>query len=366
MVDSLRSVVIAGMIAAAVFWLAGCDEDCPVCPPAEPVSDYDVYIGGGQGDAPILVYNTRLQAIADTIIFANMQWLEDLAVSADGNYLLVATDTVIGPSHYRLTVYDLATLDTVISYPGGNQIEVSNTGKYIAVLGYRVDNISFIDGVTFEPYFSEKRAFMSGRFSADDSKFYCVSHTNEIFIYDMAAKALDTVLYYYDNSGYWMALSAVQPSLDGKRLYLLASYSYYSHRIMSYLPESDSSVLQYWIGPPMGDIRLTPDGNYVIVTDPGAMAIEENGSDNIIYIDTRTDAVVTLVPAPLALAGGEFSGIYPGEIAILPDGRFTMVATESFEAFGMVDNRLHQFADIEYRPVEGAACRRVACQKLLK
>jgi DNA-binding beta-propeller fold protein YncE len=366
LVDLLRTAAITGAVAAAVFGLAGCDEDCPVCPSAEPISDYDIYIGGSEPDNPILVYNTRLRTITDTIIFTDMQLLADLAVSADGKYLLIATNPPSGFYPYTVTVYDLETLDTVKSYPGGNQIEVSNTGKYIAVFGYRTDSISFLDGATFEPYFSEKRAFMSGRFSADDSKFYCVSHTNEIFIYDMAAKTLDTVLYYYDNSGYWMALSAVQPSLDGKRLYLLASYSYYFHCIMSYLPESDSSVLQYWIGPPKGDIRLTPDGNCVIVTDPGAMAIEEIGSENIIYIDTRTDAVVALVPAPLALAGGECSEIFPGEIAILPDGRFTMVATESYEAFGMVDNHSHEFADIERPSIERASCKKVACCKARK
>jgi hypothetical protein len=364
--DMLHGAVIAAIVAAGIFWLSGCDEECPICPGPEPVSDYDIYVGGWLPGNPIFVYNTRLQAITDSMIVADSAELWDLEVSGDGKYLLLATYDWYRAKHCMLTIYDLATMDTVKNHVGGNKLEVSNTGKYIAVFGYKVDSIAFLDGVTFEPYFTEKRAFMNGRFSTDDSKFYCVSRTNEIFIYDMAAKALDTVLYYYDNDGYFMAITAVQPSLDGTRLYLLASYNSVFHCIMSYLPEYDSSVLQYWIGPPGGDIRLTPDGKYVIVTDPGYMDMDEIGSENIIFIDTKTDAVVALISGPFGLCGGQFSGILPGELAILPDSRFTMVATKSYEAFGMIDNRLHQFVDIENGPAERAVCRLVACQKALK
>jgi hypothetical protein len=363
-VDLLRKAAITGVVAAAVLWLAGCDEDCPVCPPAEPISDYDIYIGGSEPDNPIMVYNTRLRTITDTIILTDMQLLADLAVSANGNYLVVATNTVAAPNPYQVTVYDLATMDTVKSYAGGSQLEVSNTGKYVALFGNEVDSISFLDGISFAPYFTEKRTFMSGRFSSDDGKFYCVSHTNEIFIYDMAAKALDTVLHYYNNNGDSMALTAVQPSRDGARLYLLGTVYYSYHFLMSYLPEGDSSVLEYWIGPPKGDIRLTPDGNYIIATDPGDVAMDQLGSEQIIFIDTRNDAMVAYIPAPFAQGGGEFSGIYPGEIAILPDSRFTMVASEQNAAFGMVNNHLHQFVDIERPSIEHASCKKVACRKV--
>jgi DNA-binding beta-propeller fold protein YncE len=367
-IQMVKGTAAAIAVAVGVVLISGCDEECAVCPGNEPISDYDVYIGGSEPGDPILVYNTRRKTITDTLVVPGGLAIVDMAVTVDGRRLLIAVDVGTGTKCYQLTIYDLPTMDTVRTLSGGNRFEVSPSGKYIAIFGDRVDSAAFVDGQTFEPYFSEMRTLVHGRFSINEDRFYAVCNTNEIFIYDMTAKVMDTMLQFdHFPSGPPDSYAAVQPSADEKNVYLLADVgvSYPYHAILSYLPETDTSLLLYWIGLPKGDIRLTPDGNYIIATDPGDVDAGIFGAETVVFLDTRTNAVAAMVPAPYALGNGTFSGVYPGEIAVLPDNRFTLVASESYQAFGMIDNRLHEFVDIEGGPFGHAACRFVACQKAL-
>jgi len=350
------------LLISIIALYTGCERSCPECPTVKnPVSDYNVYIGGWQAGKPIVVYNTKAMAIIDTIYLDDSIAVNDLAVSADGQYVLVTTDPL---AQKRLIVYDNIFKDTIKILPVGDKLVVSNTGAYVASLGVYADSLVFLDGRTFDPVFGDNRKFMNSHFTLDDSLFYCVSHTNQIFIYDMSARALDTIIEYND-FGSTPSITDVLPSVEGDRLYLLASLGSYMHWLASYDPVHNSVLLRYYIGPPgAGGLEYTPDGKWVIATDPGLLTIEELGSEDVIFIDAQTDAVVSLIPAFFAMPGG--SELFPGEIAITPDSRYTIVANASWASFGMIDNDTREFVDFEYKSVEGATFKKVACQKFLK
>ncbi len=350
------------LLISIIALYTGCERSCPECPTVKnSVSDYNVYIGGWQAGEPIVIYNTKAMAIIDTIYLDNSIRVNDLAVSADGQYVLITTGLM---SQGRSIIYDKTFTDTVKSLPFGDRLVVSNTGAYVAMLGPDADSLVFLDGRTFDPVFGDNRKFMNGHFTLDDSLFYCVSHTNQIFIYDMSARALDTIIEYND-FGSTPSITDVLPSPTRETLYLLASLGTAMHWIASYDPVRDSVLLRYYIGPPgAGGLEYSPDGKWVIVTDPGLLDIEEPGSQDVIFIDAQTDAVVSLIPAIFAKPGG--SALYPGEIAITPDSRYTIVANADWQSFGMIDNDTREFVDFEYKSVEGATFKKVACQKTPK
>lgn len=364
MILSIKNIFLSFAALYAILFISiGCEKECTTCPiQKDPISDFDIVLCGREPFDPVVIYSTMDMIIIDTIYLNNGRLTEGMAVSGDGRYLLLSTRES-GSNIYSLMIYDLETLDTIKDFRAGEKLEVSNTGQYIATFGPHVDSIIFLDGMTFEVLFSDNHAFLNGRFSANDNEFYCVSHTNEIFIYDIGAKKLDTVIEYHDNWGYPVALGNIQPSRDGGKLYLWADYNVNVHYILAYQLENDTTLLMYPVGESCGDMRDTPDGKWLIITDPGNVVLDQPGSQQVIFIDAGTDAVVSLLSPLFALEGGISTDLYPGQIAITPDGRHTIVANADWKSFGMIDNIARRFVDIEYLSVEGAVFNRVSCQK---
>jgi DNA-binding beta-propeller fold protein YncE len=350
--------------AGSFFFVGGCEKDSPAGPPdGMEMSGYEVYVAGWDHD-PIIIYNTKDMTITDTILLADLQILEDMVVTSDGKYLVMTTNTSGGPNIYHLTAYDLNTLDTVLNIRSPGRLEISGSGNFIAVYGNHSDSIIFLDGHTLEVLFSDKRMVEDGRFLYDDSKFYCVWRSNQIGIYDMTGDSLEYVINYSDNSGYTPYLFKIQPTVNGERLYLLASYNIYCSYVLLYVPATDSTIFDYFIGPPAGDIRLTPDGKQVIVTDPGNLMAEINGSDNVLFFNARLHEPTS--PTLLKYTSPEWPSAYPGDIAITPDSRYAIVASAWHPAFGMIDLNQHQFVDFKYDPIEAMALFRVSCPNVTK
>jgi hypothetical protein len=362
--ENIKRLVLSIVVLGTAIFNFGCDEECPGCPNRiDPISDYDIVLCGREPDDPLVIYNTKEMTIRDTLYLSNGRVTEGMAVSGDGGFVLLSAHES-GSSIYSLMIYDLNTFDLVHDFRAGEKLEVSGTGRYIATFGPHIDSIIFLDGTDFEVIFTDNRAFMNGRFSADESRFYGVSHTNEIFVYDIGQQALDTIIEYYDNWGNPVALGQVLPSPDFGKLYLWVDYNPSTNFIVSYHHENDTTLLMYPVGQPGGDIRITPDAKWLIVTDPGNVVLEQPGSQQIIFIDAATDAVVSLLSPLFALEGGITTELYPGQLAITPDSRYTIVANAEWKSFGMIDNRIQKFVDIEYKSVEGAVFHRVSCQKI--
>jgi len=335
-----------------------CDDDCPACPdPEEIVSDYDVYLSG-LGLAPIYKYNTRAMTITDSIIPET--YVNDIAISSDGRHLLVAYTS----GEHQLVVYELETMDTVHLARAAESFEVSNTGKYIALFtgGY----MRFLDGSTYEILFTPGLKINGGRFLLDDTKFYCLDRDNNIRIYDMESKSLDTMIQYVDNNGISPELYGIQPDATGGKIFFFGAYYpyIYTDTLLAYDIELDSTTFAYHTSPPGGDIRLTPDGKLIIVSDPGSVFIEQYGTMDMIYVNPETDELVSVIPSPRF---NSHFGIMPGLFTITPDCRHTVVASAAGAwAFGMIDNRVHSYVDLNIYEPQTVSFAHAACQKQIK
>jgi hypothetical protein len=324
-------MVVLAVTMALALGLTSCDRDCPVCsaPPTEPVSDYDVYITGQYANT-VYVYNTARKAIIDSIPLHDSLCIGSIAVSGDGRHLLIASYILFTSGSANVTVIDLISRDTILTYSNlirsaiNTEIEVSNTGKYIAV--HDGNDIHFLDGNTFDVLFSDTLDIHSGRFIGNDSLFYCEWTGREYGIYDMAAESLVMKTKYVDNYGNSPWIWGIQPTHDGSALFMFVRYGAYANWFVSYRPTLDSIGVRYRMGPPGGNLRISPDGKTILVSDPGFLEAEMPGTYMLIAVDAANDGITIVSP------GYTNDGSYivlPGDIAFTPDSRYATVASET-------------------------------------
>jgi len=361
----LYGTIVIAAVYGASLGIVSCDKDCPVCPPpsAQPASDYNVYISGTYAHA-VYVYNTASKTITDTIPLPGSYYTADIGVSGDGRYLLVLSTPGVEYDLTNLSIIDLHTLDTIktingvfVDYLVGG-IEVSNTGKYVAV--YDDNNIYFYGGATFEVLFSDTVDVLSGRFTYNDSLFYCQRGLTNYFVYDMAAESLVEKSQYVDEYGYSPHIWGIQPTHDGSALFMFVTYPYTNYFI-SYRPKLDSTGIWYLMGPPGGDLRISPDGKPILASDPGFVELEEPGSQMLLAVDASNDGV-TIIP-PGYTHDGLFA-LLAGDIAFTPDSKYAIVADEWGWAFGILDMRTLRYIDVQRSLTDNVVMDIVACQKL--
>lgn len=380
-----------GVLAfGATAGFIGCDDDCPTCPTADLGPSHNLYISGTNADE-VYVYNTRRQIIFDSIPMGHSLHIGAIAVSGDGRHLLVAAAPESNPSGASLTVIDAKTGDTVLVYNDlitnvtEARIEVSNTGRYMAV--YDGANVHFLDGATFAVLFSDTLDVYCGRFTFDDARFYCVWRQTDFVVYDMAAESLTARYTYVDWYKQSPSLYGIQPLPGETKFYLLAAYE----SAIPYI-NNDNVLTTYQFGQtglifgqgiwrPLGDLRISPDSSVIIASDPGDVAAGHRGSGFLVAYDRDYDGDPSGTfyrPAHdqgYALAGkacvspGYFptdSGLWymiAGDFAFTPDSRYAVVADERGQGFALLDVPTLRYVDVEYRPITGGLFNLVACQK---
>jgi len=360
----------AGLFCVLIISMAlivSCDEEnCPVCPvPEEIVSDYDVYLAGVSGN-PLYIYNTKEMAITDSFDIVTPGWINGMEVSAEGRHLFLSGDMGNG---YIFRVYDLATRDTIpVDRSVGDRMEVSTDGKYIALFGR--SRTYFLDGADYSILSAPYIQTDDGCFSADGTKFYCITNFHDIRVYDMVSQTLDTVFQYFDNNGVSPNIYHIQCAYNQPKIYMAVTYppgfpTFDS--LVAYSLEEDSTTLGYSIGPAAGYLGITPDGNQIIYTDCGHVMLGLYGSMHVIFIDPQTDAVISLVDAGHSGQGNIPTGFPPGMFAVTPDSRYTVVASAAGAwAFGMIDNVQHRFVDVNIYEPQTISFGMAACRKLPK
>jgi len=363
----LYIMIVMAAVCGVPLGIVSCDKDCPVCPPpvTEPVSDYDVYISGTYAHA-VYVYNTASKTITDTIPLPGSYYTLDIGISGDGRNLLVLD---IGGGLFDrpdLTIIDLETLDTVKAFLGlfdyiSGTIEVSNTGKYIAISGEH--GIYFLDGTTFELLFSDTVYIESGRFTYNDSLFYGQRGLTNYFVYDLSAESLAVKDKYVDENGYSPHIWAIQPTHDRSAYFMFVRYGQTSNWFISYRPGLDSTGIWLFMGPPGGDLRISPDGKTILASDPGFVVFGEMGSQMLIAANVVNDGITVISPG--YSEDGSFA-LLAGDIAFTPDSRYAMVTDEVGWGVGLLDMKTLRYVDVQRSPGAEGTTSLAACQRTNK
>lgn len=344
--------------------IAGCCDDCPVCPTNEmPISDYDIYTAPCGSTFPLSVYNIHELSIVDTLDspISSESTIYGMSVSGSGNEIIIS-------STYGTTIQDITSMGTIAEYRFTGQVEVSQFGKYIAVAGPMSGGLSvyILDGTTFEIVCEQSVFNRNVKFSYDEEYFYTADGSNVVRVYDIAGDSLYRTITYIDEYGWHPNIYDAVPNKTGDRVYFLAAYVPFYGQIIGYAPDADTTLLRWLIGPPAGDIRLSPDGREIIATDPGGVATEIFGSYQVIFIDAEADSILALVGPGYQRTNPTGAFLCPGNIAITPDSRYTFVGAAAFGIWGVIDNSRHKFVDVQSRSDLYIEPFFVSCQRQVK
>jgi DNA-binding beta-propeller fold protein YncE len=349
----------------SIFMYLACCDDCPNCPqqPSEPVSDYNLYIASHGNDKGVYVYNTKERELTDFYALP-IDDIRDIAVTADGTKLLYTTHVAYQTD--SLFILNIPEMDTFMIKTLGTYIEVSNTGKYIALFG---DSLIFLDGNTFEILFTASGRVSVGRFLLDDSKFYSTyTSYSGIDIYDMVGESLYTHLDSMGGDERISGIQLIQPSANGDIIYMRVLFSMYFGGIISYYPEQDSIGISVYVGNGIGEMRITQDGKHVMATDPcPAAAIECTSTYDIISIDPVHDRFLPAVTGLFTISDHEgTTGFNPCYIAMTPDSKYALVTScIGYGVLALLDITKHEFVDIIVSPDIGEfSVGQIVCQKI--
>jgi len=364
MMKQLRSISAVLMLSCAIsLGMAACDKDNPIRPPVETVSDYDVYITGTYASM-VYVYNTAKKAIIDSIPLGDSLKIYDLAVTGDGSQLLIIKNKMYDDIPEELIVLGVQTRDTVqmnTSFAkslGKASIEVSHTGQYIAV--FDTETLTFLDGNTLQVLYTDTLRVHNGRFLPDDSRFYFSRSGASQGYIDLTQNYACSLFTYTDDYGGSPPIWNIQPAQRGTALYMFASYNPYANWFVSYRQEIDSIGVRYRMGLPCGDLRISPDGRMILASDPGALSLEEPGTQMLIAVNAMTDGVTVIPPG---CNQDTTWAVIAGDIVFTPDSRYALVADERGQGFGLLDINTLQYISVEVSPIAGLIMDFVACQK---
>jgi hypothetical protein len=99
------------------------------------------------------------------------------------------------------------------------------------------------------------------------------------------------------------------------------------------------------MGSGVGDMRLTPDGRQMLVSDPSNM-FGDYASGNVICMNPNNATFIAITPP----TWDQTTAFEPGSIAITPDSRYAVVGPGFYSTpwkFGLIDLRTHEFIDVE-------------------
>jgi hypothetical protein len=285
------------------------------------VKGYNLYVGNWGGNEVFVVY-TDSNAVADTLhSFPYTVW--HIAVTTSGAKLYVCTRDDVPPDYTgAIFSVDVKTNNVKMIHDKISDVFVSPQGtafvtSYSYAAGLSQGSIGIIDTLTdvitfFDTLDIRDTGFnyQSVVFDKNRSLFYAVNNSRQLFAYDYNKNEIVRV---YQNlfDPLHMVLS-----LDGKFIYVAGG------RVFDL--ESDAVIARAG-GNPRGSLAITPDGEFLYVTDPGSWAIPEPiPSGKVFIFQTSTNRYVGEIDIRNAVPPGY--GKITDRIILTPDGKTAYVS----------------------------------------
>jgi DNA-binding beta-propeller fold protein YncE len=274
--------------------------------------DYYLYVSNEAGypESMIYVISTETDSLVDSISLGPYHIPGKLALSPNKR-TLYATVVIWDSSgrHYTTTHYEIDTKTKAIKYIGPNSNPIiSPDGKYLFCSG---GVFCIIDAFTHQVIYEENIYFYP----------ICFDGRNHL-VYGLIDDGCG--VFNYKNK-VWVRTINIFPgegvlSPDGDRLYYItadATRAYFG----VYDLIADSIIVKFQINSP-GKIAITPDGQYVYLTDPGGgggcISIEPEPTGKLGVFDTKTNTPLPSID--LSPPGDPSLNLGPYYISITPDG----------------------------------------------
>lgn len=289
----------------------------------KPSKGYNLYVGRWGGNQ-VYVMDTDSNVVVDTLLgFNNYVW--DLAVTKSGEKLYVSTRE--GPRNTPGKVYSVKLRTRQVSLiwsgiasdvfvaPNGEIIIISYEPRpegalegpaYLGTIDTLSDAITFIDTLDIR---DTGYNYQTVVFDRNRPLLYAVNNSIQLFAYDYEKREVVRV---YDNL-YGPKLRMVI-SHDGKLLYVAGGPVF----------DLECAVVVGWVGiNHFSSLALSPDGEYLYITDPGGyLRLEPVPSGKVFIFQTSTNSYVGEIDTRPAMG----YVTYTDRIVIMPDGKTAYVS----------------------------------------
>ncbi|MGH7492755.1 MAG: hypothetical protein ACREOO_10210 [bacterium] len=287
-----------------------------------PQHGYYLYVGIWSGTEVIVVdteSNTVVKRIRD---FPYSVW--DLALTKSGQKLYVCTRNDVPPDYTgKIFSVDLETELVTLIHSKISDVFVSPNGSVFVISysyqeGFSRGSIGIIDTLTDAiTYFDTldirdtRHNYQSVLFNKNKPLFYAVNNSIRLFAYDYDRRE---VVRDYDNLP--GPILRMEVSLDGKLLYVAGGPVFDLER--------DTSIAGVG-GNYFGSLALSPDGEYLYVTDPGRyMLLEPVPTGKVFIFQTATNSYVGEIDVKKVTPFGH--SWQTDRMMVLPEGRTAYVS----------------------------------------
>lgn len=306
-----EGILIAVAIILSLSFISGCDDK-----PTKPVAakDYVVYFGDSGNDTMLYGYHPAT-GLVDSIVLPR-QLIPTLIfdISSDGRLLYL-------PTANSIMVFDLINRTVVSEHPIelGGEVAVSPDGRHLALMrgSGPVKKFFIFSLADFSVVYLDTIYTGNGVFSDDGNEFYCYAEDSDgwmyVYIVDLANSFRVTRKYF---SG---AVIHMLPNMDMSRWFIMMRISDDISQFLVYDVARDSIMFARLLIPGAGEIELTPDNRFVVITQPGTMFNEVPDVDYFTIYSVERNAIDQLV-TPWEYPNPLFDEI--GQIELTPDGRW--------------------------------------------
>lgn len=339
---NLKAVILiaAGTLGLCLYF-AACDGKKPN-EPEEP-KDYVVYFSDGCVNEGYYGYHPQTGQL-DSLPIPVHAALGDMAVSADGKKLYMCTDQFIG-------VVGLETLELVGELPYTGAVTFSPDNRLVAIQG---NGLYILNTDDFSLFYEDTTRTWGGCFGRDSKRLYCCGGSASdpcVYIFDLDAGPTITKKQFSDAS----TMIKVMPSPDESKWFLFRYSGYqYTAFFDVYDVLADSIIFRDWLIPMAGSMTLTPDGRYLFYSIPNTIYGGDAPSYFTVF-DVEKNRIRMLV-STVGFKDG-FDPIYMpvGDLAMTPDGQWLIagdgggaysIGAPTFLVFNIKTMAIESYVDI--------------------
>lgn len=300
---------------------------------------YFLYVGNiGLGE--VYIIDTDSNVVVDSLKF-DMGGITSMAVTKNGAKLYVSYDKIYAVdliTKQMKIVYEPMPYASLYSAPDGTIFIIYYQNQWmIGTIDTLSDCIVTLDTLDFS-VFGDERSNQRLVFNQAKPIIYSVNKDNKIFAYNYLTKKVERV---YNNIFNPLHLTI---SRDGKTMYCTA----YANTLVVFNLETDSIDFLTGVNH-LAYFALSPDGEYLYITDPRYLSLMPLPSGKISIFQTSTNSYVGYID--VNEASGEAYTV-TDRIIILPDGK-TAYVTNWYNMLFVIDLQLREvIKTIKFREIQ--------------
>ena len=306
------AVIISVCVGLTVVLFACCDRENPFKPPPDAdTTDYKVYFNDAEHLYTYFAYHTATKSVDSfTLPYPSDR---GFAISPDGKTMYLNTGTSIAVIDLdSLVVLDERPINVI-----GYMVTISPDGQYLAVMEPELAIVQVCD---FSTIFYDDGYSGNGIFSADSKTFYCATFDSGGYLFAHKISLSNTITadtIYFPGGDAWRIVP--NRSQTTWFLFLWVRLDYFIFRV--YDPLVDSTLFDYLFAPGHGDMLITPDGRYVVFSQPGRLNSDVPAPSYFTVFDVAANRIADTVSVR-GIADGTNPTFMPiGELCITPNGR---------------------------------------------